>query len=130
MIRRPPRSTLFPYTTLFRSATGTTLVATGGAPPRRFRGSSPTPAPRGTPFARSESSRGDAAPLALAVVAGGPGRGGAGAQVHRPFSLARDVRRPARGRRRAARRGLGREPLVARRQRLGVAPHSQARGAA
>src|SRR2546422_2944095 len=27
MIRRPPRSTLFPYTTLFRSA--------GGAPPRR-----------------------------------------------------------------------------------------------
>src|SRR5258708_14927592 len=25
MIRRPPRSTLFPYTTLFRSATGTNL---------------------------------------------------------------------------------------------------------
>src|SRR3712207_7230215 len=29
MIRRPPRSTLFPYTTLFRSS-GTTLI-TGGA---------------------------------------------------------------------------------------------------
>src|SRR5256885_5371592 len=32
MIRRPPRSTLFPYTTLFRSALGTRLtddVATG-----------------------------------------------------------------------------------------------------
>src|SRR3712207_6923539 len=29
MIRRPPRSTLFPYTTLFRSETGTRLTATG-----------------------------------------------------------------------------------------------------
>src|SRR2546430_12851242 len=27
MIRRPPRSTLFPYTTLFRSNSGTDLVA-------------------------------------------------------------------------------------------------------
>src|SRR2546430_13671883 len=27
MIRRPPRSTLFPYTTLFRSPTGQTLAA-------------------------------------------------------------------------------------------------------
>src|SRR2546430_2989672 len=27
MIRRPPRSTLFPYTTLFRSMTGAQLVA-------------------------------------------------------------------------------------------------------
>src|SRR2546427_6650927 len=27
MIRRPPRSTLFPYTTLFRSCSGTTRVA-------------------------------------------------------------------------------------------------------
>src|SRR3712207_7620951 len=32
MIRRPPRSTLFPYTTLFRSPGG------GGARPRRRRG--------------------------------------------------------------------------------------------
>src|SRR3712207_6909116 len=31
MIRRPPRSTLFPYTTLFRSAAGGTAVATGTA---------------------------------------------------------------------------------------------------
>src|SRR5256885_11075180 len=30
MIRRPPRSTLFPYTTLFRSR-GRTTVVTGGA---------------------------------------------------------------------------------------------------
>src|SRR5271167_2446484 len=30
MIRRPPRSTLFPYTTLFRSNPGPTLVLLGG----------------------------------------------------------------------------------------------------
>src|SRR3712207_7039196 len=30
MIRRPPRSTLFPYTTLFRSVGGSGKVATGG----------------------------------------------------------------------------------------------------
>src|SRR5690348_17858425 len=29
MIRRPPRSTLFPYTTLFRSATGAIAVGIG-----------------------------------------------------------------------------------------------------
>src|SRR2546427_7255501 len=33
MIRRPPRSTLFPYTTLFRSAGN--RGAGGGAPPRK-----------------------------------------------------------------------------------------------
>src|SRR6202041_3341400 len=31
MIRRPPRSTLFPYTTLFRSAGGVRLFEAGGA---------------------------------------------------------------------------------------------------
>src|SRR3712207_8172374 len=30
MIRRPPRSTLFPYTTLFRSTTGTSSGTTSG----------------------------------------------------------------------------------------------------
>src|SRR3712207_9560667 len=30
MIRRPPRSTLFPYTTLFRSAAGALLQQVGG----------------------------------------------------------------------------------------------------
>src|SRR3712207_8523797 len=35
MIRRPPRSTLFPYTTLFRSARGR---GRGGARPPRHRG--------------------------------------------------------------------------------------------
>src|SRR5436309_10980653 len=35
MIRRPPRSTLFPYTTLFRSITPSLLIApaNGGSPP-------------------------------------------------------------------------------------------------
>src|SRR3712207_8810637 len=45
MIRRPPRSTLFPYTTLFRSGPGGGLDRPGGAgtggadgpPPRRVR---------------------------------------------------------------------------------------------
>src|SRR2546426_2817931 len=41
MIRRPPRSTLFPYTTLFRSVAVAVLLhdvglARGGAPDRRF----------------------------------------------------------------------------------------------
>src|SRR5438874_6750364 len=36
MIRRPPRSTLFPYTTLFRSApSGPVLPSDGGASARR-----------------------------------------------------------------------------------------------
>src|SRR5256885_6433633 len=47
MIRRPPRSTLFPYTTLFRSCTATT-------PGSRFGGKWP-PAPiRGSAKPRSE----------------------------------------------------------------------------
>src|SRR2546430_12477399 len=31
MIRRPPRSTLFPYTTLFRSATGSIVLLAGSS---------------------------------------------------------------------------------------------------
>src|SRR3712207_7366954 len=34
MIRRPPRSTLFPYTTLFRSGQGTPVVINGVLGPR------------------------------------------------------------------------------------------------
>src|SRR2546430_6079723 len=33
MIRRPPRSTLFPYTTLFRSRPATPPVSVAGCPP-------------------------------------------------------------------------------------------------
>src|SRR3712207_8860529 len=37
MIRRPPRSTLFPYTTLFRSEPGQAVEAARGAVPRDRR---------------------------------------------------------------------------------------------
>src|SRR5256885_12949891 len=50
MIRRPPRSTLFPYTTLFRSP----LRAPGGGPPLpldRVRAGAPRPPrPQGDPL--------------------------------------------------------------------------------
>src|SRR5256886_6887475 len=46
MIRRPPRSTLFPYTTLFRSKTPevSAVIDTGlaGLRPRRAQGPAPT----------------------------------------------------------------------------------------
>src|SRR3712207_7688302 len=38
MIRRPPRSTLFPYTTLFRSDRPSAASARRFSPPRRERG--------------------------------------------------------------------------------------------
>src|SRR2546426_6758598 len=38
MIRRPPRSTLFPYTTLFRSETGAVLLSSARHGGRRIRG--------------------------------------------------------------------------------------------
>src|SRR5260221_6524024 len=44
MIRRPPRSTLFPYTTLFRSATRpTNNLCRGNVPPPRGSGLFPHP---------------------------------------------------------------------------------------
>src|SRR4051794_41753571 len=53
MIRRPPRSTLFPYTTLFRSrATARTSPSRAtGRPPGAHRGR-PRAAPRVTAFGR------------------------------------------------------------------------------
>src|SRR5260370_19592004 len=61
MIRRPPRSTLFPYTTLFRSRSFRAALgrrgstAHRGVPGRRGRAGTPAPppGPRGTDF-RSE----------------------------------------------------------------------------
>src|SRR2546427_7012021 len=51
MIRRPPRSTLFPYTTLFRSPTttpGGLPTVTGGSPLPTLTGGSPgEPTPTG-----------------------------------------------------------------------------------
>src|SRR5256885_10080996 len=63
MIRRPPRSTLFPYTTLFRSEAGSTPAAVNppSAPPIRPAGI-PSPSPgvadrRPTPPNSSEHHR-------------------------------------------------------------------------
>src|SRR3712207_7399292 len=47
MIRRPPRSTLFPYTTLFRSA------AVAPAPPEREPGAAPCRAVHARPLDRA-----------------------------------------------------------------------------
>src|SRR5687768_18195231 len=38
MLRRPPRSTLFPYTTLFRSSTTSAALVTSGHPPPLKKG--------------------------------------------------------------------------------------------
>src|SRR5688572_32718536 len=46
MIRRPPRSTLFPYTTLFRSGTPHNDRGSGGAARRKARASRSRSAPR------------------------------------------------------------------------------------
>src|SRR3712207_7425962 len=73
MIRRPPRSTLFPYTTLFRSR----VARRGGALPdqesRRGRG---TAAGRGggPPEGRSDLSRGVESRRAVRVGRGGEDR--------------------------------------------------------
>src|SRR3712207_6981423 len=64
MIRRPPRSTLFPYTTLFRSASSTTAQArerwgTPSLAAPRPRGQPPHETgthPRGPPTAREARS--------------------------------------------------------------------------
>src|SRR5260370_148634 len=46
MIRRPPRSTLFPYTTLFRSQSNPSLRQAGGGYPKRAPGERPPHHPR------------------------------------------------------------------------------------
>src|SRR3712207_8117493 len=63
MIRRPPRSTLFPYTTLFRSRTGRWLVgveageAGAGAPVCRGRAHDLAPRPQLPPRLRPARAR-------------------------------------------------------------------------
>src|SRR5258706_10114653 len=48
MIRRPPRSTLFPYTTLFRSTSGRKVALASGA----MRRTASSPASMSTPASR------------------------------------------------------------------------------
>src|SRR3989442_4322346 len=58
MIRRPPRSTLFPYTTLFRSPAERVVALAGGADTERFRPLAADPevrrADETVPYRRSE----------------------------------------------------------------------------
>src|SRR6266446_4920060 len=75
MIRRPPRSTLFPYTTLFRSAAyGNTAPAPDWAAPSSRRRSAYIAAPRSRqsrapPATRSTARRKDAPPSAANLCA-------------------------------------------------------------
>src|SRR2546429_6709441 len=57
MIRRPPRSTLFPYTTLFRSGEGARRTIRGRAPTRYGRSTASHSPPRARQTTRSGSSR-------------------------------------------------------------------------
>src|SRR5437899_12009462 len=80
MIRRPPRSTLFPYTTLFRSLTATrALACSGPKSPVLGRTSGTTPCPHAaTRFWRTGRVRASwGGILVLPHVGGGldPGRG-------------------------------------------------------
>src|SRR3712207_7912497 len=66
MIRRPPRSTLFPYTTLFRSTTGATVndiflaAAAEGVADHLMRRGQPVPAELLALVPRNVRSAGDA----------------------------------------------------------------------
>src|SRR3712207_8664391 len=56
MIRRPPRSTLFPYTTLFRSDAGAVLITSAsGCPSPGSRRRSTSPGPTVTPPAAASA---------------------------------------------------------------------------
>src|SRR5207249_11461204 len=58
MIRRPPRSTLFPYTTLFRSAPALRHpAAASGLPPGGGSRTDPFPGPGGFPSRRGRGHR-------------------------------------------------------------------------
>src|SRR3712207_6492628 len=77
MIRRPPRSTLFPYTTLFRSATGT-LLRGGQTLTRNFRlDEYPLYIKAGSiipEYEGAQNLRSNDTPLTLAVYPGDEGR--------------------------------------------------------
>src|SRR6059058_312820 len=93
------------------TGTGTIRKATGAGRPRPSRASSPMRAPRAIRSARSRSSSPDVAPLALGVVAPGPGGHRLRPQVLHGVSLARHVRRAARCQPVAARGRVGGQPL-------------------
>src|SRR2546425_11714422 len=94
MIRRPPRSTLFPYTTLFRSLRSGISVLRRGRGARRFRLCLPRRACRHALERGERERRGDGGPEApdggqrLAVAGGGalpPGPCAAPPRTHEGF---------------------------------------------
>src|SRR2546429_742843 len=75
MIRRPPRSTLFPYTTLFRSTEGEGAAAEV----QRTAGRGAEAAGRGAAASQGQRARLCRDRAGLVVAQGGPQLGGAGA---------------------------------------------------
>src|SRR3989442_8744088 len=57
MIRRPPRSTLFPYTTLFRSVPNGTTLIVGDRRPKSADGSARTKIDEPLPFSPRDKVR-------------------------------------------------------------------------
>src|SRR5256886_929255 len=75
MIRRPPRSTLFPYTTLFRSCSSRSSWRNGCArPPRPSRDAAPAPSRRGALPPRPSRTRRLSPPPGPPVSEGGRSR--------------------------------------------------------
>src|SRR6267143_648555 len=92
MIRRPPRSTLFPYTTLFRSGAGSRGGAPGRAP--ALASARSRPLLRSHPLRRRRNRRGA---LRGGIRRGDVRRGGAGAlRACGPSGLSQRPGRPAR----------------------------------
>src|SRR2546430_17588408 len=85
MIRRPPRSTLFPYTTLFRSLSG--------AAPARPRGRTPLGC-RQAPGAPDDRDRDRARADRVPPARGLDARAGRPANLRRPSARPRDLRPP------------------------------------
>src|SRR2546430_17135169 len=103
MIRRPPRSTLFPYTTLFRSATRPRSAVWTAAPAGEARATGAAMAPGGgTPGRTSVTAAAGAQTLALPHAAwhgGGAGRtvvARGGARRHQAGAATPRLRPPAR----------------------------------
>src|SRR5947208_3420488 len=111
------------------TAMATIREATGAVPRPRSRGSSRMRGPRDIPCARSESWSCEVPGGAVARMAARPGGRRPGAQVLHRLPVAGDLRGAAGRRSVAPRRRVGGEPLVARGQGVGLAPHSEARRA-
>src|SRR2546422_8464510 len=110
MIRRPPRSTLFPYTTLFRSREGGGVERYGGVDSERGP-ARPTVAGATDQPARAGDEAGVADEVDAGEVGAGPGRG----RRPRDTAVSRGEDQPARTRDTTEAWGYERDPGEARR---------------